>query len=153
MKGSKPTPLPVMLMAMCFCALNGYVQCRSLTRFFMITNDSWSLPCGLLLWSLGLWINTDADRILRSLRKPGESGYKIPYGGMFAYVSGANFFGEIVEWIGFAVAMGCALPGLTFAICTAANIGPRAISHHRWYIEKFKDEYPKGRMALIPFVL
>jgi len=67
-------------------------------------------------------------------------------------VSGANFFGEIVEWLGFAIAMGLALPGVTFAFCTACNIGPRAVAHHKWYLEKFNDEYPKTRKALIPFI-
>ncbi|CAE7263248.1 unnamed protein product [Symbiodinium sp. CCMP2592] len=76
-------------------------------------------------------INLDADHRLRSLRKPGETGYKVPRGGMFEYISGANFFGEIVEWTGYALAMGFALPGLTFALCTAANIGPRALWLHR----------------------
>jgi len=67
-------------------------------------------------------------------------------------LSGANFFGEIVEWLGFAIAMGLALPGVTFAFCTACNIGPRAVAHHKWYLEKFNDEYPKTRKALIPFI-
>lgn len=49
----------------------------------------------------------------------GESataGYKIPYGGMFEYVSCANFFGEIVEWVGFAMAS-WSLPGETDLSC------------------------------------
>jgi 3-oxo-5-alpha-steroid 4-dehydrogenase 1 len=44
--------------------------------------------------------------VLRNLRKPGDTGYYIPKGGMFEYVSGANFFGEILEWTGFAIASG-----------------------------------------------
>ena len=50
---------------------------------------------------------------------------------MFTYVSGANFFGEIVEWSGFALAC-WSLPSLAFAVFTALNIGPRAIQHHRY---------------------
>ena len=53
---------------------------------------------------------------------------------MFTYVSGANFFGEIVEWSGFALAC-WSLPSLAFAVFTALNIGPRAIQHHRYMNE------------------
>ncbi|XP_034324182.1 3-oxo-5-alpha-steroid 4-dehydrogenase 1 isoform X4 [Magallana gigas] len=72
-------------------------------------------------------------------------------GGLFEYVSGANFFGEIVEWLGFAVANGT-LPTFAFFFFTLCNIGPRACHHHQWYREKFED-YPKKRRALIPFIL
>ncbi|XP_021362952.1 3-oxo-5-alpha-steroid 4-dehydrogenase 1-like isoform X2 [Mizuhopecten yessoensis] len=73
------------------------------------------------------------------------------FGGLFTYVSGANFFGEILEWFGFAVANGT-LPTLAFFLSTTASIAPRAFSHHRWYKEKF-DDYPTERKALIPLVI
>ncbi len=50
-------------------------------------------------------------------------------GGMFEYVSGANFFGEIVEWTGYSIAA-WSLPGFTFAALTFLNTFPRAVSHH-----------------------
>ena len=49
---------------------------------------------------------------------------------MFRYVSGANFFGETLEWSGFAVMCGT-FPAFAFALFTACNIGPRACQHHR----------------------
>lgn len=52
---------------------------------------------------------------------------------MFTYVSGANFFGEIVEWAGFAIAC-WSLPSLAFFLFTAFNIGPRAVQHHRYHM-------------------
>lgn len=52
------------------------------------------------------------------------------------YVSGANFFGEIVEWAGFAVASGGALSSVAFAFFTACNIAPRALQHHKWYVRE-----------------
>ena len=61
---------------------------------------------GVIMFFTGVWINTNSDDRLRNLRRPGESGYKIPTGGMFEYVSGANFLGEIIEWTGFALAAG-----------------------------------------------
>lgn len=52
-------------------------------------------------------------------------------GGMFRFVSGANFFGEIVEWCGYAVAA-WSLPSFAFAFFTICSIGPRACHHHRY---------------------
>ncbi|XP_049912490.1 3-oxo-5-alpha-steroid 4-dehydrogenase 2-like, partial [Epinephelus moara] len=75
-------------------------------------------------------INIHSDHILRGLRRPGETVYRIPHGGMFEFVSGANFFGEIVEWCGYAVAT-WSLPTFAFAFFTVCSIGPRAYHHHR----------------------
>ena len=83
------------------------------------------------MWILGFVFNMHSDRILCTLRKPGETGYKIPYGGLFDYVSGANFFSEIVEWWGLAMATGFHLPILCFAIQTTFTIGTRAFASHR----------------------
>ena len=55
-----------------------------------------------------MFVNIDSDRRLRNLRSKSaeklENGYKIPFGGFFEYISAANYFGEIVEWWGFALA-------------------------------------------------
>jgi steroid 5-alpha reductase family enzyme len=75
-------------------------------------------------------VNIHSDEILRGLRKQNESGYKIPFGGLFEFVSGANFFGEIVEWIGYAL-FAWTLTALAFAMFTLANLIPRAIDHHK----------------------
>ena len=71
---------------------------------------------------------------------------------MFTYVSGANFLGEIIEWMGFAIACNGAIPAVTFAFSTFFNIAPRAVSHHDWYLQKFEDYHKLGRKRLIPFV-
>ncbi|KAM7385815.1 hypothetical protein PAMP_001871 [Pampus punctatissimus] len=80
-----------------------------------------------------------------------SADYRYKTGGLFEYVSGANYLGEIVEWFGYAMAT-WALPTLSFALFSLCFIGPRAYYHHRFYKEKFKD-YPKLRKALIPFIL
>lgn len=152
MRGGKPTPLGVMLLAMLFCSVNGYVQCRCLTKFVLVPLWSPLTIMGTIVWLIGLLLNLQADDILRNLRKPGETGYKIPKGGLFNYVSGANFAAEILEWSGFAVGNGFSLPGVMFAFCTACNIGPRGVAHHEWYLERFGEEYPKDRRAVIPFI-
>lgn len=78
-------------------------------------------------------------------------GYKIPYGGLFRWVSAPNLFGEVVEWTGFAI-MTWSLATISFAVWTAANVLPRAVAHHKWYKAQF-PEYPPERRAVIPFIL
>jgi 3-oxo-5-alpha-steroid 4-dehydrogenase 1 len=152
--GGKPTPLIIMLLALVFCFYNGYLQGQHLAMYNTSTRweDLLSLRVvvGVLIWISGLAINWHADATLRSLRKPGESGYKIPRGGAFEYVSGANFFGEIVEWTGFAIAA-WSLPAFAYAFFTFCNIGPRGAQHHKWYRSHFKD-YPKERCAVLPYI-
>ncbi|XP_069140678.1 3-oxo-5-alpha-steroid 4-dehydrogenase 1-like isoform X2 [Argopecten irradians] len=137
-----------------FCMFNGYLQAAYLLQHADFGQDWYRNPrfyIGLSIFFFGMFINIQSDHKLRTLRKPGETGYKIPRGGMFTYVSGANFLGEIIEWFGFAVANGT-LPTLAFFFSTTASISPRAFQHHRWYKEKFED-YPKERKALIPFII
>lgn len=101
--------------------------------------------------ALGLAININSDTILRNLRKPGESGYKVPQGGLYRWISVPNYFGEIIEWIGLCIAA-MTPAALAFALFSIANLLPRALAHHQWYKKTF-DDYPKDRKAIIPFIL
>jgi 3-oxo-5-alpha-steroid 4-dehydrogenase 1 len=109
------------------------------------------VAAGLLVWAAGWLVNFQSDNILIALRKPGQKGYKMPRGGAFEYVSAANYAGEMLEWAGWAVAAGSA-PAAAFAFFTAANLVPRGWRHHQWYKAQF-PRYPKGRRAVIPFLL
>ncbi|XP_057188457.1 3-oxo-5-alpha-steroid 4-dehydrogenase 2a isoform X2 [Triplophysa rosa] len=150
----RPSPLSIVVSAVIFCSLNGFLQGHYLLHCAQYKTD-WHRDTrfliGVLMFISGMAINIHSDYILRNLRKPGEVSYKIPRGGMFELVSGANFFGEIIEWCGFAVAT-WSFPAFTFAFFTICSIGPRAYHHHRYYLQKFKD-YPKSRKAVIPFML
>ncbi|XP_010705151.1 3-oxo-5-alpha-steroid 4-dehydrogenase 2 isoform X1 [Meleagris gallopavo] len=149
----RPFPLQLLFFGTLFCIYNGFLQGYYLIYCAEYPTD-WCtdirFTSGLLLFLLGMGINIHSDLLLRQLRKPGEVTYKIPQGGLFTYVSGANYFGEIVEWFGFAIAT-WSLPAFTFAFFTLCCIGPRAYHHHRYYLKTFTD-YPKSRKALIPFV-
>ena len=151
--GNRPMPLVVCGSAV-FCNLmNGYINGRGLCLYSRNYGYDWlsrpSTIVGLLLFATGFIINRQADAILLGLRKPGETQYKIPYGGLYRYISCPNYFGEIVEWIGFAIAA-WSLPSFSFALWTISNLAPRAVLHHKWYQGKFPGEYPKDRNALIP---
>ena len=152
-RNGKPTPAVICAMAFCFCVYNGYIQGRWLTESAAAPAPSVWHPrflLGVAIFVCGLAINWHSDGILIGLRPPGDAGYYIPRGGMFELVSGANFFGEILEWCGFAIAA-WSLPAAAFAIFTFCNTAPRGYSHHLWYLKRFKD-YPRMRKAVIPFL-
>ena len=146
--------MPVMIAGtgFLFNALNGYLNGRWLYTFSGGYPNSWLLDprfvIGLLIFVAGFIINRQADRTLRHMRENGGSGYAVPQGGMYRWISCPNYFGEIIEWIGWAIAT-WSLAGLAFALWTAANLVPRAYSHHQWYRESFTD-YPPERKALVP---
>ena len=106
---------------------------------------------GLVIFIAGAAINLWSDNTLIGLRSGGKTGYTVPRGGLFEWISCPNHFGEIVQWSGFAL-MCWNLPALSFAVWTAANLIPRAVSHHAWYRRTFPD-YPAARRAVIPALL
>lgn len=153
MKGTT-MPLSVMAMAMGFNTMNGLANGWGLfhrDRSYgadWLTDPRFLIGCALFVG--GMALNLHADAVLRRLRKPGETGYAIPMGGAYRLVSCPNYLGEVLEWVGFAVAT-WSLPALGFALWTIANLAPRARSHHRWYRERF-PAYPTERRALVPFL-
>jgi protein-S-isoprenylcysteine O-methyltransferase Ste14 len=147
----KTTPILIVISALFFTSLNSYINARWISHFQNYQTNWLGDPrfiLGSLILLSGIFINVQSDNILLSLRKPSETGYKIPNGGLFKYVSGPNYFGELLVWFGWAIAT-WSLAGLAFFIFTFANLFPRALSSHRWYQEKF-PEYHKNRKAIIP---
>ena len=150
----KKMPVIIMVSAIFFNIMNGFSFGYYFTHFADYTNDWLNDPrfmIGTILFFTGLYINWKADNILIHLRKPNEINYKIPGGWLFDKVSCANLFGELIEWLGFAI-LCWNLPALTFFFWTAANLIPRALAHHKWYKEKFA-EYPSNRKAIIPYIV
>jgi len=152
-KGKK-MPLLIALSAIFFNSINAGLNGYYLGTFGNTYSLAWLLDVrfiiGLSLFVVGAIINIQSDNILLNLRKPEEQGYKIPRGGLFKYISCPNHFGEITEWIGFAI-LCWNLPALSFAIWTIANLVPRAIAHHQWYQTNFLT-YPKERKTILPFI-
>lgn len=152
----KKMPLFIVLNAIIFnvvnAGLNGYylAELAPSEDYNLSWLTSVSFISGLFIFTTGVIINLKSDSILINLRKPGETGYKIPEGFLFKYISSPNLFGEIIEWAGFAL-MAWNLPAFTFMIWTMANLIPRAKNHHDWYRRTF-PEYPEERKAVIPFL-
>lgn len=151
---AKRMPLVVALLGMAFNLLNGWINAQWISELADY-GSSWLLDprflLGAAIFVAGFLVNASADRTLLHLRKPGDSGYHVPQGRLFTWVSCPNYLGEIVEWFGWALAT-WSWAGLAFAVYTVANLAPRALAHHAWYRRKF-PEYPPRRKALLPFLL
>ncbi|MEL7481123.1 MAG: DUF1295 domain-containing protein [Pseudomonadota bacterium] len=152
-RGPGKKPVATGAMAILFNTFNGSVNGWAAANAAHLDAAWLSSPvlyAGLAVFLFGMWLNLNSDHILRTLRGPGETGYKIPTGGGFRFVTSPNYLGEIIEWTGYAIAA-CTLAGASFAVFTFANLAPRAATHHKWYHQKFPD-YPKSRKAILPGV-
>lgn len=146
-------PINVALIAFAFNLLNAYLQSRWVSHYADYDSDSWfwwRFIGGLAVFIGGMTVNVGSDMALVRLKSEG-GGYKIPRGGWFECVSCPNYFGEIVEWVGWAV-MTWSWAGLGFLVYTCSNLVPRARANHKWYLEKFGEDYPNNRKAVIPFL-
>ncbi len=147
-------PVSVVVMGVGFNLLNAVLNARWISHLGPYAEGGGVGPwlwAGIAVFIAGWLLNGSSDRKLMQLRSGGETGYRIPYGGAFRWITCPNYLGEIVEWAGWALASRSPA-ALAFAVFTMANLVPRALAHHRWYRTGFPD-YPTQRKALIPFLL
>lgn len=159
MRGKSKMPIAVMLMGMTFNTFNAYIigewlYSPVLNGGMYTTEWLWSpqFIIGTLIFIAGMAINLHSDHVIRNLRKPGDTRHYIPRKGFYKYVTSANYFGELTEWIGYAI-LTWSPAGALFAIWTFANLGPRAKSLTAKYEAEFGDEYKKlNKKHIIPYI-
>ena len=91
------------------------------------------------------------DGIMRGLRSTPGPRYRIPTGGMFEFATCAHYFVELWAWMGFAI-LSWGPNGAFIFFVSLFNLVPRAARTHEWYLSTFGDDYPSGRMRLVPYV-
>lgn len=157
-RGKGHMPVAIITMGIMFNIINAYMIGGWL--FYVSPADAYPVSwlsnplfiLGTLIFVMGMVINIGSDSIIRGLRKPGDTRHYIPQGGMYRYVTSANYLGEFTEWVGFAI-LTWSLGGLAFAIWTFANLAPRARSIHYKYITEFGDRYASlNRKYILPFI-
>lgn len=157
-RGKSMMPLSIILMGVIFNTLNALMQGGWI--FYISPAERYTsdwltgVPfiAGAVVFVTGMFINIQSDSIIRNLRKPGDRNHHLPKKGMFRYVSSANYFGEFLEWTGFAVLTWSAA-GAVFALWTFANLAPRAVRIHQRYAQEFPDEFdPRRTKSIIPFI-
>ncbi|KAG6895296.1 hypothetical protein C0992_002095 [Termitomyces sp. T32_za158] len=129
------------------------------------------------LWLMaGVWVFAEFSNLythlnLRSLRPPNSRVRAIPYGYGFSLVSCPNYFFETLSWTVVAMMTGSIagmpdtlspLPivlilflriAVLFLAVSTTQMALWAIKKHKNYKKEFGKEYPRGRYAMIPFIL
>lgn len=158
LKGKSKMPLAIILMGALFNTINS-----SLIGVCVITLpkpeylslgtylSGWNFWLGIILFFYGMYTHMKADHIIRNLRKPGDTNHYLPTGGMFNYVTSANYLGELMEWTGFAILTNNPASWM-FVWWTAANLIPRAHAIHKKYRQEFGEEKVGKRKRIIPFL-
>ncbi len=154
--GSRSMPVTLTMGGFAYNMVNGFLQSASVCWFGThlhgegLTVDA-AMIAGCVLFFTGFLVHVSADMQLQQLRKSHGPDYHIPHGGLYRLISCPNYFGEVIEWIGWAM-LTWSPAGLVFALWTAANLIPRALTSHTWYRNRYAD-YPRDRKAILPFIL
>ena len=157
-RGKNRMPWTIIAMGMVFNAINAYMIGGWI--FYLAPENfytpSWLLSplffLGTIIFFIGMGINLHSDHVIRSLRKPGDSKHYIPSKGLYKFVASANYFGETVEWIGYAI-LTWSVAGVVFVLWTFANLAPRARAIHKKYSDEFGEQYTSlRRRYIIPFL-
>lgn len=157
-RGKSVMPLSVILMGVVFNTLNAlmqggwifYVAPENMYEISWLTTPQFII--GTLIFFVGMIINIHSDYIIRHLREPGDTKHYLPKKGMFKYVTSANYFGEFVEWCGFAI-LTWSLAGAVFALWTFANLAPRAARIYDNYKKEFGNELDTKKVKrILPFI-
>ena len=169
LKGKSRMPIGIMCLGISFNILNSMMQGYWMfyvahlpdqpAKFVRVLSEggnwflSWQFILGICLFIAGFIINLRSDYIIRHLRKdPNDTQHYFPKGFMFNYVTSANYFGELVEWLGFAI-LTWSVPGLVFFVWTFANLVPRANAIHKRYQKEFPEEMKNRKLKrVIPLI-
>ena len=103
LKGRGRMPLAIIAMGILFNMVNAVMQGGWI--FYLapegLYTSAWlktpQFIVGTAVFIAGMVINIHSDHIIRNLRRPGDTAHHIPYGGMFRWVSSANYFGDLVK--------------------------------------------------------
>ncbi len=156
LSGKSKMPIAIMLMGITFNVLNGYMQGEWI--FYLSPLNQYQLSwlyspqfiIGTILFFIGMIINWHSDYIIRHLRKPGDTHHYLPNKGFYKWVTSANYMGEIIEWLGWAI-LTWSLSGAIFFWWTFANLVPRANAIWHRYKEQFGAEV-ENKKRIFPFI-
>jgi 3-oxo-5-alpha-steroid 4-dehydrogenase 1 len=159
MKGNSKMPLSVIFFGIFFNCCNAVMQGCWL---FIVSPENmyhlswfWSpqFIIGTAIFFFGMAVNMHSDKIIRKLRKSKEDdNYYLPKGFLFERINSSNYFGELLEWLGFAI-LTWSFAGFVFLCWAFANLVPRAKAVYYRYDHFFGEEFTKlKRWKIFPYI-
>ena len=159
MKGDSKMPLSVIFFGIFFNFANAFMQ--GCWLFIVSANDMYQLSwfwspqfiAGTAVFFFGMTVNMHSDRIIRKLRKSKEdNNYYLPQGFLFDRINSSNYFGELLEWAGFAI-LTWSFAGFVFFCWAFANLVPRAKAVYNRYYQFFGEDFTKlKRWKIFPHI-
>ncbi|KAG6865004.1 hypothetical protein C0991_005692 [Blastosporella zonata] len=104
------------------------------------------------IWAFAELSNLHTHLTLRSLRPANSRARAIPHGYGFSFLSCPNYFFETLAWTVVSMMTG-SVASLVFLAVSTTQMVLWAIKKHKNYKKEFGKEYPRGRNAMIPFIL
>ena len=150
-KYSKPWPLESFLYYTITNICEGIIVARAQTFMGINRNIMIQILLALLVIVCAVLAAIHDYRIC-SLRSSTDTGYKIPQGLCFKWVSGPNYSFEILEWAFYCCFLGANSSMVAFGMWHLVNLTGRAEATHRWYQSFFKSKLPQDRTPYIPFI-
>jgi len=159
MKGQSKMPLSVVFFGIFFNFCNAFMQ--GCWLFIICPNDMYPLSwfwspqfiTGTVIFFFGMTVNMHSDRIIRKLRKSKEdNNYYLPKGFLFERINSSNYFGELLEWLGFAI-LTLSPAGFVFFCWAFANLVPRSKAVYNRYYQFFGKDFTKlNRWKIFPYI-
>ena len=113
---------------------------------------AWRVYLGVAWFVVSMLCNFICHIMLSKLRKKGRNTIVLPHGFLFELVDAPNYFCEIMTWFGFNILTGFTIAGIAFNIVGMLQMIQWANKKHADYKKLFKEEYPKNRKILFPFI-
>lgn len=158
MKGTSKMPLSIIFTGFFFNMTNAYMQGGWL---FYVHPEQYTLSwlwspqfiIGTVIFFTGMVINMRADIVIRALRKDKyDNNYYLPASPIFKRVNSVNYFGELLEWTGFAI-LSWSMAGVVFLLWAVANLVPRSKAVYERYEQLFGEEFKQQkRYKIFPFI-
>ena len=159
MKGDSKMPLSVVFSGFFFSLCNAFMQ--GCWLFIISPGDMYQISwfwspqfiTGTAIFFFGMTVNLHSDRIIRKLRKSKEdNNYYLPKGFLFERINSSNYFGELLEWLGFAI-LTWSFAGFVFFCWAFANLVPRSKAVYHRYLHFFGEDFSKlNRWKIIPYI-